>query len=103
VASSVAEQRYQAFKNQGYQSFFYIAEDGSGQTADANYCKQIRAQYGLTMPVLYGNFDELAAIGFTGSVNEWNIVLSQGGKVELKQKGIQQNSLNSFLEGILSD
>ena len=103
MASSVAEQRFQAFKNQGYQAFFYVAEDATGATATANYCKQIRAQYGLTMPVLYGNFDELSAIGLTGSPTEWNIVLSQGGLVELKNKGIQQNSVTNLINGILGN
>ena len=44
---------YQQYNGQGFEAFFVIAQDTSGQPPTASYCSQLVTQYGLTMPVLY--------------------------------------------------
>ena len=101
MAGSVAEQRYQQFKDQGYQSFFYVAETNSGQTPDAAYCKAIRAQYGLTMPVLYGPLSILSSMGISGAPNDWNVLIDSGGKLLYRKKGGGQSTITSQIEAEL--
>ncbi len=101
MASSVAEQRYQQYKNQGFETFFYVAETNSGQTPDANYCKAIRDQYGLTMPVLYGPLSALGSIGISGAPNDWNVLIDKGGQLLYRKKGGGQSTVTSQIEAEL--
>jgi hypothetical protein len=96
VAGQVAEPRYQALKDQGFQAYFFVAETASGQVPDADYCKQIRSQYGLTMPVLYGDADILAPLGIVGSPNDWSLVIANGGQLLLRQKSGQTAVANAI-------
>ena len=48
----MAEPRYQKYKDQGLQAWILLSEDANGDSPSLEYCKGIRDQYGLTMPVL---------------------------------------------------
>lgn len=101
MAGSVAEQRYQAYKDQGFQAFFYVSETPQGKPPDAAYCKTVRAKYGLTMPVLYGSASALGAIGISLPSNDYNIVLDKGGKILYYKKGGNQSAITNLIEGQL--
>ena len=101
MASSVAEQRYQDYKSQGFQTFFYVAETPGGQTPDAAYCKAVREQYGLTMPVLYGPLSALSSMGLSGSPNDWNVLIDNGGTLLYRKKGGGQSTVTSKIEAEL--
>jgi hypothetical protein len=103
VAGSVAEQRYQQFKDQGFQTYFYVAETPTGKAADATYCKQVRSQYGLTMPVLYGNPQHLQPLGLTGTLADWNALIDEGGTLLYRKKGASQSYLTSQIEAQLAE
>lgn len=102
MASSVAEQRYQQFKGQGFETYFFIASDASGKEPDAAYCKQVRAQYKLTMPVLYGSPMLLASLGITGPPNDWNLVIEKGGKLYYKKTGPFQDIITGIITQLLA-
>lgn len=96
------ESRYQMYKSQGYQQYMIIgAASGFGSVPTSTYCKTVRAQYGLTFPVLYdptGAFK--AAYGFFAP-NELNVVLDQGGEIVFKGHYSSQSSVQAAIEGAL--
>lgn len=101
MAGSVAEQRYQQYKDQGFQTFFYVSETKSGKTPDAAFCKQIRAQYGLTMPVLYGPASALSSIGISLPSNDYNVLIKKGGEIIHFKKGGGQSAVTQKIEAEL--
>ena len=50
------------------------------------YCNQVKAQHGLTMPVLIDDGTIMSTLGIT-SANHWNIVFGEGGEIVYKAKG----------------
>lgn len=101
MAGSVAEQRYQKYKDQGFQTFFYVSETPQGNPPDAAFCKSVRAQYGLTMPVLYGSASALSSLGISLPSNDYNIVLDKAGKILLHKKGGNQTTITNLIEANL--
>lgn len=84
----MADAQYGELKGLGsddYESLFIIVEDGSYGTPSAAYCDQIKAQYGLTMPVLIDDGTIVATLGLT-SKNHWNIVVGEGAEIVFKSK-----------------
>ena len=53
---------YERFRNQDYEDYFVIYNDDVFRRPDAAYCRQVRAQYGLTMPVLYDPSGALSSV-----------------------------------------
>jgi len=94
------ESRYQSLKSQGYKQYLLI-NDGSGAPPTSTYCNQIKAQYGLTFPVLYdptGVFT--STFGFAGK-NEQNLVLKEGGEIVFKGRYSNQSTVLDSIETAL--
>lgn len=61
-------------------------QDSSAGLPSQGYCNQVKAQHGLTMPVLIDDGTIMSALGIT-SANHWNIVFGEGGEIAYKAKG----------------
>jgi hypothetical protein len=91
------------YKPQGFQVFFYIAESGKGDPPTADYCKQVRAQYKLTMPVLYGPKEVLQTLGIMGDPSDWHLMLEPGGVLVYRKQFAPPSAVYQVLAGIFSD
>lgn len=103
----MVEQRYQQYKSQGFETYFVIVENnfGPGPVTPA-YCNQVKAQYGLTMPVLYvddpGPVQKFyGAAGQDGEYNDANMVLSQGGFIHYKSQYVLQSEVEAVIVDLL--
>ena len=77
-------------------------EDNSGTPANAAFCASVRDQYGLTMPVLYDPDGVLpTALGISGGVNSWSIVLAEGAVIKLKKKYASNAAVKAAIEAEL--
>ncbi len=83
-----ADAQYQELKalDDDYEALFIIVQDETAAAPSEAYCKQIRTQHGLTMPVLMDDGTILNTLGVTGA-NHWNIVFGEGGEIVYKSKG----------------
>jgi len=100
----VVEQRYQAYKDQGFQTYLLITENGMGLPADANYCTAIRDMYSLTMPVLYDPGDNFSTIvDYQGHLNDWDFLIGQGGELVFQQKWVDQPDIEEIIQQTLSE
>ena len=87
--ASSADAQYEALKAIGgedYEALFLIIQDPSGGVPTQGYCNQVKAQHGLTMPVLIDDGTIMSTLGIT-SANHWNIVFGEGGEIVYKAKG----------------
>ena len=95
----MAEPRYQQYKDHGFEAWIVLSEDGSGDTPSLDYCKGIRDQYGLTMPVLIDPDGVLpTALGYAAPLNEWHFLLGEGAEVLFKGKYPNQDQLDARIE-----
>lgn len=86
--ASSADAQYEELKALGddYEALFLIIQDPSSNVPTSAYCNQVRAQHGLTMPVLIDDGSIMGTLGITGA-NHWNIVFGEGGEIVYKAKG----------------
>ena len=79
-----ADALYDRFAEAGgpaFEMFVVVSQDDDGDAADAAFCQSVRAQYGLTMPVLFspaGAFPSALDV----PPNEVHLVTRRGGRVE---------------------
>lgn len=82
-----ADELYRGFRagaEDRFEMFFVVAENDEGGPADAAFCRTIRDQYGLSMPVLYqpeGLFPEALGI----PPNELHIVMGPENRIRWLQ------------------
>ena len=91
----MAEAQYQELKALGgddYEAMIIIMEDSSFSLPSESYCKQLRTQYGLTMPVLMDDGTLTSTLGISPK-NHWNIVTTEGAEVVYKKKGSNTDSV----------
>lgn len=95
----MAEPRYQKYKDDGFEAWILISEDASGSKPSLEYCKGIRDQYGLTMPVLIDPDGVLpGALGYSAPYNEWHFLLDEGAALSFKGKYPNQDQLDARIE-----
>jgi peroxiredoxin len=96
--------RYDKYKAQGYFSYLVIGQDEQSNPPTSTYCKKVRDQYKLTIPVLYDAKGDLAkAYGYAGQApNERNLILAQGGKVVLVKQYAVQSAVQATIESELA-
>ncbi len=98
----MAEPRFQQYKDSGFNAWILLSEDASGDTPSLEYCKGIRDQYGLTMPVLIDPDGVLpAALGYSAPLNEWHFLLGEGAELIFKGKYPNQQQLDLTIEDAL--
>ncbi len=98
----MAEPRYQQYKDLGFDAWFVLSEDANGDTPSVEYCKCIRDQYGLTMPVLMDPDGVLpGTLGYSAPLNEWHFLLGEGAEVLFKGKYPNQDQLDLHIEEAL--
>ena len=98
----MAEPRYQKYKDQGLQAWILLSEDANGDSPSLEYCKGIRDQYGLTMPVLIDPDGVLpGALGYAAPLNEWHFLLGEGDALLFKGKYPNQDQLDARIEEAL--
>lgn len=95
------EQRWQAHKDESYLQYIVVAQDPGFEVAGAAYCKQIRAQYGFTFPVLYDPGVSLPPTWGYTSVNEHHWILAPGDVIIHFGKYTSQTLLESLITGLL--
>ena len=98
MAGSVTEPRWQQLKDQSYSQLLVILAAPSGPPTTA-YCSQVKAEYGLTYPVVIDPTGQLKdALALSGN-NHHSIVLGAGGEIVLKQQyGIQSEVMITIEE-----
>lgn len=84
-------------------AIFVISQTHLFQPPTAQYCKQIQAQYGLTMPVLYDPSGALKSTFGWSSVNDQSVVWTLGGELVFKSKYANQNTVDTILEDLLTE
>ena len=86
--SGSAEQVYQTYRAQGgndFEAWIIVTQTNTFGAPNANHCRSVRSQYGLTMPVLYDpNGDWVRMMGI--STNHYNIVLGPENRIEYKNQ-----------------
>lgn len=98
----MTEQRYQQRRDQSFETYVVILQDASGSPPTEAYCQGVRNQYGLTMPVLMDPDGLLfPALGLSGGVNDWNVLLSKGATIELKSKYANQAQIDAKIDALL--
>jgi len=98
----VAEPRYQQYKDLGFEAWIVIAEDASGDDPSFDYCKGVREQYGLTMPILMDPNHVLPdALGYSAPHNEWHFLLGEGVELLFKGKYPSQAQIDLRIEEAL--
>ncbi len=66
--------------------YFVITDPSGGASMTAEYCRTVRDNFGLTMPVLLDTSRTLPAHIGESSVNDWHVVLNADGDVVHKAK-----------------
>jgi peroxiredoxin len=100
LASSTLQQRQDALGPSGLQTVL-IVEDGSGGPATAFLCKQVRAKYKLTFPVLYDPTQSFKTHFAQGGPNEINLVLDQGGAITYLKRYASQVEVEAAIKAAL--
>ena len=74
---------YESLQSPDFEAYFIITEDASFRAPTAQYCDEIRRQYGLTMPVL---FDGAQVVPRTYQIaeNHSHVVLESGARIIYK-------------------
>ncbi len=83
--------------------YMVIGQTPSATLPDAAYCKQVRAQYGLTFPVLYDPTGVLAQTYQYSSVNERNWVIAEGNELIHFGHYTSQSLIGALIDGLLAD
>lgn len=76
---------HQSYDGESYQTYFVVTEDANTRPATADFCRHVRDQFGLTMPVLYDETGELGRLGLPTS--HFHMVLGEEGRIEFKEQG----------------
>lgn len=66
--------------------YFVITDPSGGASMDADYCRTVRDNFGLSMPVLLDASRTLPAHIGENSVNDWHVVLDASGSIVHKAK-----------------
>ena len=97
------EQRWKALGSESYMQFMVISQTPSATLPDATYCKQVRAQYGLTFPVLYDPTGIVAQTYQYGSVNERHWVIGLGNHLIHFGHYTSQSLIAALIDGLLAE
>ena len=101
MAGSVTEPRWQQFKDQSYSQILVILAGASGPPTTA-YCTQIKADYGLTYPVVIDPTGQLKnVLGLSGDSHH-SIVLGSGGSIVFNEKYANQMSVDAAIQNTLA-
>ena len=92
-----AEAVYQRFAPQGLGAWVVISEAGDFSDPDAELCREVRDQNGLSMTVLFDPEGELQR-AFAVPSNDINILLGEGGEITFKDQYASDE-----IEGVLED
>lgn len=82
--------------------FFVVLDNSSYGKPSSGVCAQVRAGYGLTMPVLIDPSGTLQSDLQLGGSNHRNVVLTEGMVIHHKQT-YGDNAVIQMLTGLLSD